>query len=158
MTHDDLLDIAQRLAQLEEGKPRQASLRRAISTAYYALFHALARLCADELVGWRNSWEAYSPIYRTMDHSRAKSVFKQISGRRGAHIALIGETFILLQENRHWADYDPSPLRVGRTKAIGRAETLDLIEQTKRAVMQIANLAPEDRLFIATQLIARTRP
>ena len=157
MMQDDLLDIAGRLAQLEDGKPRQASLRRAISTAYYALFHALARLCADELVKYGNPWDVYSPIYRTMDHSRAKQVFRQISGRRGTHITVIGETFILLQEYRHWADYDPSPFALGRTKGVGRYETLDLIEQARRAIIQIESLAPEDRLFIATQLIARTR-
>lgn len=28
----------------------QAHLRRAVSTAYYALFHCLARCCADTLV------------------------------------------------------------------------------------------------------------
>jgi hypothetical protein len=157
MMHDDLVDIAARLAGLEEGKPRQASLRRAVSTAYYALFHALAALCANELIGSK-PWEVYSPIYRTMDHGRAKDVFRRIASGRGRHIALIGETFILLQETRHWADYDPSPFRIGRTKSLGRAETLDLIEQTRRAVGQISNLTSEDRLFVATQLIARTRP
>ena len=31
------------------GRPRQSDLKRAISTAYYALFHALALMCADIL-------------------------------------------------------------------------------------------------------------
>ena len=38
---DDLLDLAVRLANLEPANPRQACLRRAASTAYYALFHLL---------------------------------------------------------------------------------------------------------------------
>jgi hypothetical protein len=157
MMQDDLLEVAAHLAQLEEGKPRQVSLRRAVSTAYYALFHALAALCANELIGSK-PWEVYTPIYRTMDHGRAKDVFRRIASVRGRHIAVIGETFILLQENRHWADYDPSPFRVGPSKTLGRAETLDLIEQARLAIVQVKNLAPEDRLFVATQLIARTRP
>jgi len=37
----DLLDQANRLARSEKSKPKQASLRRAVSTAYYALFHLL---------------------------------------------------------------------------------------------------------------------
>src|SRR5712692_5365690 len=38
---DDLLEQARHLANREKKRPRQASLRRAVSTAYYALFHLL---------------------------------------------------------------------------------------------------------------------
>ncbi len=152
MMHDDLLDIAVDLARREQaGRPKQASLRRAISTAYYAIFHALAYLCADELVGWAKPWEVFTPIYRSLEHGRAKETFKRISGRHGAD-AVIGQTFILLQERRHAADYDPSPF------PFGRAETLDLIEQARQAIARIAMLTDEERLLVATQLIARTRP
>ncbi len=37
----DLLDQAGTLAGLDPLKPKQASLRRAISAAYYSLFHLL---------------------------------------------------------------------------------------------------------------------
>jgi hypothetical protein len=152
MMHD-LLDIAADLARREQaGRPRQASLRRAVSTAYYALFHALAHLCANQLVGWKKPWEAFIPIYRTMDHGRAKDVFKRISGQHGPHVAIIGRTFILLQERRHSADYDPSPF------AFGRSETLDLIEQARQAMARISMLSDDERLLVATQLIARIRP
>jgi hypothetical protein len=86
-----------------------------------------------------------------------KTWFRRIASVRSRQIALIGETFILLQENRHWADYDPSPFRIGRGETLGRAETLDLIEQARLAVAQIKNLTPEDRLFVASHLIARPR-
>jgi uncharacterized protein (UPF0332 family) len=43
---DDLLAQARHLAKLEKKRPKQASLRRAVSAAYYALFHLLS----DELV------------------------------------------------------------------------------------------------------------
>ncbi len=152
MMHDDLLDIATRLAQLEQGRPRRTSLRRAISSAYYALFHALATLCANQLVGYLKDWDFYVPIYRTLDHARAKEVFKRISGKHGAQIAFIGQTFTLLQERRHTADCDPSPFPFGRT------ETLDLIEQARQAIRRIDDLALDDRLYVATPLIARTRP
>ena len=38
---DHLLEQARLLANLDKKRPRQASLRRAVSTAYYALFHLL---------------------------------------------------------------------------------------------------------------------
>jgi hypothetical protein len=135
MMYDDLLDIAARLATLEEGRPRRTSLRRAISSAYYALFHALAALCANELVGYSKHWDFYSPIYRTLDHGRAKDVFKRISNSRGSKIAFLGQVFILLQERRFTAD-----------------------EQVRQAIVQINKLPDDERLFLATQLIARTRP
>ena len=37
----DLLKQAERLAKLEPKRPKQASLRRSISAAYYSLFHLL---------------------------------------------------------------------------------------------------------------------
>lgn len=151
--HDDLLEIAEELARREPaGRPKQASLRRAISTAYYALFHALAHMCANELVGKTKPWDVFAPIYRTLDHGRAKDAFKRIAGQHGARVAAIGQTFILLQERRHTADYDPLPF------PFGRAETLDLIEQVRQAVTQIESMTDDERLVVATQLIARTRP
>ena len=39
--HHDLLEQAKHLTGRERGRPKQASLRRAVSTAYYALFHLL---------------------------------------------------------------------------------------------------------------------
>ena len=38
---DDLLAQADLLLHLEKRRPKQASLRRAVSAAYYALFHFL---------------------------------------------------------------------------------------------------------------------
>jgi hypothetical protein len=153
MMHDDLLDIAADLARREQaGRRRQASLRRAISTAYYGLFHALAYLCANELVGWTKQWEVFTPIYRTLAQGRAKDAFKRMTGQHGPHIGIIGQTFILLQDRRHTADYDPSPF------PFGRSETLDLIEQARQAIARILMLTDYERLLVATQLIARTRP
>lgn len=49
--HLELLKIAAELAEREKGRPNYVSLRRSVSTAYYALFHAVADLCAKQLVG-----------------------------------------------------------------------------------------------------------
>ena len=45
----DLLDQAAHLAARESKRPRQASLRRAVSAAYYALFHLLIAEGAKQL-------------------------------------------------------------------------------------------------------------
>jgi len=46
--HDDLMEHAIFLSQLNlSGKPRQVDLRRAVSAAYYALFHLLTTEAAQ---------------------------------------------------------------------------------------------------------------
>jgi uncharacterized protein (UPF0332 family) len=150
MMHDDLLDIAEQLARLDSGRPRQASLRRAVSTAYYALFHALSYLSADRLVGWRKPWASFTPIYRTLDHGQSKKVFKELIPH-GGDLALVGGTFIKLLEYRHTADYDPEAFR------LSRADTLELIDEVRKAMVLIASLSSEDGLQLSTQLIARKR-
>ena len=54
MNPQDLLTLAVELASgSSRGRPGQVELRRAVSSVYYALFHALANSCADLLVGRR---------------------------------------------------------------------------------------------------------
>ncbi|MYC32883.1 MAG: hypothetical protein F4X64_06865 [Chloroflexi bacterium] len=68
MISDDLLDVARRLA---EGNPSQTDLRRAISSVYYALFHAIAQSNADTLVGDAplvRDPDAWRQAYRALDH------------------------------------------------------------------------------------------
>ncbi len=67
---DDLLEQAEFLANRDPLSPKQASLRRAVSTAYYALFHLLI----DEAVGnWRVARQR-GVLARTFDHGKMKSV------------------------------------------------------------------------------------
>jgi hypothetical protein len=42
--HADLLEQAGNLARLDPTRPKQVNLRRAVSSAYYALFHLLTRI------------------------------------------------------------------------------------------------------------------
>ncbi len=60
---DDLLEQAYHLANKEE-PPLQASLRRAVSTAYYALFHLLI----DEVLSKWAVERQRSAIGRTFEH------------------------------------------------------------------------------------------
>lgn len=56
MSHE-LIITARRLANVNIRRPRQADLRKAVSTAYYALFHVLAQDCADQA---HRDWSAHS--------------------------------------------------------------------------------------------------
>ena len=77
MWTSDLVLIARKLATgvvgSGKGRPREAELRRAVSTAYYALFHTLARSGADLLVGRTNRNQlAWQQAYRALDHEETR--------------------------------------------------------------------------------------
>src|SRR5712664_67396 len=62
---DDLLEQAQHLAQREPKRPKQASLRRAVSTAYYALFHLLI---TETTKNWKRPAERFT-LARMFEHT-----------------------------------------------------------------------------------------
>ncbi|MCY4260578.1 MAG: hypothetical protein OXC91_09990 [Rhodobacteraceae bacterium] len=75
MKPGDLIETAKEWVHLDQGKPKQANLKRALSTAYYALFHALCLNCADSLVGSAGadrSQRAWQQAYRSVEHSHAR--------------------------------------------------------------------------------------
>jgi hypothetical protein len=67
---DDLLEQAYHLANRERENPKQASLRRAVTTAYYALFHLLI----EEAVSNWSIARQRSILARTFDHGKMRSV------------------------------------------------------------------------------------
>jgi hypothetical protein len=107
---DDLLEQAYHLARREKKQSRQASLRRAVSTVYYALFHLLI----DEAVANWGIERQRAILARTFEHGKMKSVCQnylkdfQSAGRPPSELPLanVAEAFIALQRQRHIADYD----------------------------------------------------
>jgi len=106
----DLLKAASDLVP-ETGRPRQANLRRAASTTYYALFHTLAHCCADLLIGGTNSERskpAWHQVYRSLNHRPTKTACSapKISEFPN-EIQDFANMFVTFQDKRHSADYDP---------------------------------------------------
>jgi uncharacterized protein (UPF0332 family) len=136
----DLRDQAWHLARLERRRPKQASLRRAVSTAYYALFHLLVgeatRMMFLGRWGDRNRFRAV--IARGFTHSGmvgarksfyAASLPAGISGMLGPVIIApdlryVAEAFVRLQRERHRADYDLSA-SFSRTEVTSLLRALD---------------------------------
>ena len=65
---NELLELAQELANLHAAHPHQPSLRRAVSTAYYALFHLLI---SEATANWRQP-ELRAILGRVFDHGPMK--------------------------------------------------------------------------------------
>lgn len=155
------LENARLLATHDKRRPRQASLRRAVSTAYYAVFQALCATCAETLVGWKKPWEAFTPVFRALEHSRAAQTLLQSSLATTPDLQRLGFTFKELQAAREWADYSPEPrpnFEAGTNSSpFTREEALTLIELADEAIEILDRLDEDARLRLATRLVPRTR-
>jgi hypothetical protein len=112
MLHDELLDQAVALAY-GNPSPSQADLRRAVSSAYYALFHLLIfEACAN----W-NRDSSRGLLARMFDHG----LMRRVSRNTADHtrnpfpnedpvivykLRTVAQIFYELQDKRHSADYD----------------------------------------------------
>jgi hypothetical protein len=108
----DLIKTARDLVAANKGKPRQASLHRATSTAYYALFHTLAKCCADMLVGTAGSERskpAWHQTYRAVNHAKVKERCNATTtmAKFPQGIRNFGNMLLAMQIKRHDADYNP---------------------------------------------------
>src|SRR5215467_12928539 len=110
---EELLEQARRLA----AQPSQADLRRAISAAYYGLFHFFLAAAADMIVGpEKRGAPCYGLVYRSVDHSQLRALSKRLSGSKPDNqpmapaegfgpIADVARIAGNLLELRHKADY-----------------------------------------------------
>ncbi len=131
--HHDLLEQARHLAKREPIRPRQASLRRAVSASYYAMFQFLAAEGA-RLSALPRPSGLRAQVRRAFIHADMKSLCRQFAGRTGLsdHVRTllslpfdpglisIATKFLELQDERHAADYDMS-------QSFTRFEVLNMI-------------------------------
>ena len=104
----ELIDTCRKLVT---PPPSDADIRRAISTAYYALFHTLAvsnaELIADQPRSSRSA-HAWDRVYRRLEHGRARnnlSANRDLLSQDGDDFV---SAFIEAQGHRLLADYDPN--------------------------------------------------
>lgn len=106
-----LIATARRLVPVSAKHCSQGNIRTAISTSYYAMYHALARVAADSLVGAKKSQRpnnAWVEVYRGLSHSSCKQACQ---GAKNIgfpdEIQGFANNFVQLQDARKRADYDP---------------------------------------------------
>lgn len=139
--HHDLLEQASHLALRERKKPKQASLRRAVSTAYYALFHLLIAEGA-RLLSPTNPAGLKLLIGRAFNHGQMRDVcsgFVAGNANRASNrippatkalltlpldsgLVQVLQAFVDLQEARHQADYDLAKIW-NRLDAVNHVQT-----------------------------------
>ncbi len=159
MNPADLIRIARGLASGEvggrRGRPAQADLCRAVSAAYYALFHTLARCCADLLAGsarQNRSQQAWRQIYRALEHGAARDRCKNtgIMSRFAPEVQRFGDLFVKMQELRHAADYDPSA-------RLSRNQVRLIIDETERTISQFNAAGRGQKRAFAVWVLLRSR-
>jgi hypothetical protein len=151
--HEGLLAVAVDLANPVGGRPTQASLKRAVSTAYYALFHALQHDAADLIAGADQSATiAWNVVYRALNHGDAKRACLAIQRRKlDGHLIKVATAFLLLQESRIAADYDPRA-------AFDHTMTMVLVELARQTISTYQHAdATDRRAFVLTLLFSKGR-
>jgi len=151
----DLIDSANILLQSCRGKPSQVSLRRAVSSAYYAMFHCLARNGADLLVGGSGadrSGPAWRQTYRALEHGFAKAACKDsLVSRFPNEIEDFANNFVIMQEKRHAADYDPF-IRLTKSEVVAD------IRAAKQSIDRFRIAPIKDRRAFAAHVLFKKRP
>ena len=145
----DLVDAGGR------GRPRQANLRRAVSTAYYAMFHCLAAICADLLVGGEGSERsepAWRQVYRALEHGPARQRCNRpaMVQKFPAEIQDFAEKFVLMQQKRHQADYGPECV-------FDKDTVLQDIIAVAEAIAKLRQVPVKDRRAFAVYLLFSLR-
>lgn len=109
---NDLIDAARALLNTQPPTTRvtDAAIRRAISTAYYAMFHALVASNAETLVGLpgdQATLQAWTRIYRNTSHRNAYNRLQSSRPGFSPQVQTFTDCFRDLQDERHNADYNP---------------------------------------------------
>jgi len=161
--HHDLLEQARHLLAREPRKPKQASLRRAVSAAYYALFHLILDEGAKQFTV---DADLRLLVRRAFVHGEMKKAAKTLSsgGVLPAHVAniyggtipielrRIAAAFVILQDARHDADYNLG-------EVFNRADVRAYVDlsETSFADWTAVKARPADRaaveLFLASMLL-----
>ena len=158
MNWEQLIALARMLASAPEhgerrGRPQQMQLRKAISAAYYAMFHALAASNADMLIGSSPQFRrlsAWTQTYRALDHGFAKSRMQGDLNSFAPAIRDFALAFTYLQNWRHLADYDPN-------EVFTRDDAVSLINRAEDAIRGFVDADAMERRAFAAHVLFRAR-
>ena len=142
-------------------EPEQADLRGAVSMAYYAVFHALARECANSLVGddkSNQSNENWVDVCRGLSHTNIKNICKISSNVKNAYknkntleiefleeIKDFADAFNSLQSARNKADYNPKI-------ELNKSAVIEYIETAEGAIGKIKDIDKDHKVTFAIRL------
>jgi hypothetical protein len=141
--------------QSGQGRPRPVWLRRAVSSAYYALFHSIILTACESLLPNGTRTEQLN-LARSFSHLAVSDVCQWVASRggpthsvplvtslQGTTIVGVARAFSSLRLGRHEADYD-------HLSVFSKARALAAIEDAERGIQQLAAASDSERqLFVA---------
>lgn len=141
---DDLIEHANFLVDLNvPADPKQVDLRRAVSAAYYALFHLLTSEAAQS---WKHD-RHQARFARIFDHKPMKACCSNIASKQPpsepaklavfAKLRVVAENFVNLQQARQDADYDNS-------RVWSRTQAYEEIVRAEAAIAAWASIRQEE--------------
>jgi hypothetical protein len=145
--------------------PWQENLRRAVSAAYYSVFHTALTAAADMVVGQTDGTGGlYELVYRSVTHTWLRDLCQDIrkrpmphryrryepEGGFGQDMTTFAEIVIQLQEARNEADYSPS-------LEMSRSETIILLSRTRTAFYHFNTAPASDRKAFLILLLFQPR-
>ena len=162
---EGLLLVAKTLSDPGASRASDASLRRAVSTAYYALFHKVLRAAAERFMGSNKERSAgYRVLYRSFEHRHMREqcqaldvgvlsskLQRQLRRRSvSADMREFASGFAALQEARHMADYDPAIEFLS-------SDALSLVAAADNAMAAFDRADPDEKADILALLMVRTQ-
>ena len=133
----------------------QTELRRAVSCAYYAMFHTLALSNANTLIGASSAdqqrW-AWQQTYRAADHrpTRNKLSSASLGNRFPRAIRRFGVVFADVQRVRHSADYDPH-------SEFSTTDVTELIDRVETTIANFNQTPADTRRDLAIHILTNVR-
>jgi len=161
----DLLAVARLLLTPGVLPPSDAQLRRAVSTAYYALFHRILQAAASRFMGAnKESSAGYTLIYRSFDHRTMRTVCEGLdtSTLRDSlkrHLVRnavsqdmrdFANTFSVLQDARHLADYDPKAVFLS-------ADVFSLVGSATTAMEAFDRIETDEKADVLALMLGKAR-
>ena len=152
-----LISIATQMALSSDDTPeRQDDLRRAVSTAYYAMFHTLANSNANTLIGAPENDDdnaAWNRTHRALEHGVARSRFRHTGHMDTFPDAVreFADKFNDLQQERQNADYNPDHI-------FTLSGALQIIDHARQSIIRFTGISPEIRRNLATYILFGNRP
>ena len=134
-------------------QPNPAAARRAVSTAYYAAFHALTASNAEVIVGTPTdqlTTDAWIRVYRRLEHGNAREQLRQNRENLSARAGTFADLFLDLQNERHNADYNPQAIFTPQTATTW-------LNNTEAAIIDFFQTTTTERAAIAVLTLIRTR-
>ena len=137
---------------LANGQPTQEALRRAVSTAYYAMFHTLSASNADLIEGPRTqaNQATWTTTYRSLRHARAGSMVQRWPHLFSPALGNFAVIIDSMKVQREEADYNPEA-------NFTQQQVVTWIANAEQAIADFNSAPAQERALAAIATLAGQR-